>query len=101
MSADFLRVRLFLLAFAVGGLLLPASARAASLTQVNGWNGGVSLPSDVTMSIYVPDKLAASPPVITVVHYCGGSASAVFGQAKDIKAAADKYGFKPTMRSSS
>jgi poly(hydroxyalkanoate) depolymerase family esterase len=45
------------------------------------------------MSIYVPDKLAASPPIVTVIHYCGGSASAVFGQAKDIKAAADKYGF--------
>lgn len=75
------------------GLLVSVPARAASLTTVNGWNGGVSLPSDVTMSIYVPDKLATNPPVVTVVHYCGGSASAVFGQAKDIKAAADKYGF--------
>jgi acetylxylan esterase len=91
MSSDSLRVRLSL--FAIVGLLLPASAHAAKLTQVSGWNGGVSLPSDVTMSIYVPDKLAASPPVVTVIHYCGGSAQAVFDQAKDIKAAADKYGF--------
>jgi len=75
------------------GLLISVPAHAAQLTTVNGWNGGVSLPSDVTMSIYVPDKLAASPPLVTVIHYCGGSASAVFGQAKDIKAAADKYGF--------
>jgi poly(hydroxyalkanoate) depolymerase family esterase len=79
--------------FATLGLLISAPAHGAQLTTVNGWNGGVSLPSDVTMSIYVPDKLAASPPIVTVVHYCGGSASAVFGQAKDIKAAADKYGF--------
>ena len=75
------------------GLLISVPAHAAQLATVNGWNGGVSLPSDVTMSIYVPDKLAASPPLVTVIHYCGGSASAVFGQAKDIKAAADKYGF--------
>jgi poly(hydroxyalkanoate) depolymerase family esterase len=75
------------------GLLISVPAHAAQLTTVNGWDGGVSLPADVTMSIYVPDKLAANPPLVTVIHYCGGSASAVFGQAKDIKAAADKYGF--------
>jgi poly(hydroxyalkanoate) depolymerase family esterase len=45
------------------------------------------------MSIYVPDRLAAKPPLVTVIHYCGGNASAVFGQARDIKAAADAYGF--------
>ena len=75
------------------GLLISVPAHAAQLTTVSGWNGGVSLPADVTMSIYVPDKLATNPPLVTVIHYCGGSASAVFGQAKDIKAAADKYGF--------
>src|SRR3954468_24615457 len=75
------------------GLLISVPAHAAQLATVNGWNGGVSLPADVTMSVYVPDKLAAKPPLVTVVHYCGGSASAVFGQAKDIQAAADKYGF--------
>lgn len=75
------------------GVLISVPAHAAQLATVNGWNGGVTLPADVTMSIYVPDTLAASPPIVTVIHYCGGSASAVFGQAKDIKAAADKYGF--------
>lgn len=79
--------------FATLGLLISAPAHAAQLTTVSGWNGGVSLPADVTMSIYVPDKLATNPPLVTVIHYCGGSASAVFGQAKDIKAAADKFGF--------
>lgn len=82
-----------LLLFATLGVLVPAAAQAAKLTQVNGWNGGVSLPSDVTMSIYVPDKLAANPPLVTVSHYCGGDAQAVFNQAKNISAAADKYGF--------
>lgn len=75
------------------GMLLPISAQAASLKQVTGWNGGVTLPSDVTMSIYVPDKLATNPPIVTVIHYCGGSAQAVFGQAKDIQTAADQFGF--------
>ncbi len=75
------------------GLLIPFEARAASLKQVSGWNGGVNLPSDVTMSIYVPDKLASKPPIVTVIHYCGGNAQAVFGQAKDIQVAADKFGF--------
>jgi acetylxylan esterase len=75
------------------GLLVPISAYAASLKEVSGWNGGVSLPSDVTMSIYVPDKLATNPPIVAVIHYCGGNAQAVFGQAKDIKAAADQFGF--------
>jgi acetylxylan esterase len=85
--------RIALLLTVALGLLIPMAARAASLKQVSGWNGGVSLPSDVTMSIYVPDKLAANPPIVTVIHYCGGTAQAVFGQAKDIVTAADQFGF--------
>src|SRR5689334_20225849 len=75
-------------------LLVPALGRAASLTgPVNGWASGV--PSYISMYIYVPDKLATSPPILVVSHFCGGSASAVFGQAQGggIVAAADKYGF--------
>lgn len=77
-------------------LLTAASAQAASLQQVSNWNGGVTgLPSDVTMYIYVPDKVASNPPILTLIHYCGGTASAVFGQAQGggIVKAADQYGF--------
>lgn len=77
-------------------LLGTASAEAASLQQVSNWNGGVSgLPSDVSMHIYVPDKVASNPPILTLIHYCGGTASAVFGQAQGggIVKAADQYGF--------
>jgi acetylxylan esterase len=79
-----------------GALGLPAtpSARAASLQEVNNW--GVSgLPADVRMYIYVPDRRATNPPILTLIHYCGGTASAVFGQAQGggIVAAADQYGF--------
>ena len=70
------------------------SAKAASLQAVSGW--GISgLPSDVSMYIYVPDKVVQNPPILTLVHYCGGTASAVFGQAQTggIVKAADQYGF--------
>jgi acetylxylan esterase len=47
------------------GLLVAAPAQAASLQQVSNWMGGVSgLPSDVTIYIYVPDKVAANPPIL-------------------------------------
>ena len=83
-----------LLAAATLGLMAAPSARAASLQQVSNW--GVSgLPSDVSMYIYVPNNPAANPPILTLIHYCGGTASAVFGQAQGggIVSAADQYGF--------
>jgi acetylxylan esterase len=71
-----------------------SGAAAASLQQVSNW-GVAGLPSDVTMYVYVPDKVASNPPILTLVHYCGGTASAVFGQAQGggIVSAADQYGF--------
>jgi poly(hydroxyalkanoate) depolymerase family esterase len=71
-----------------------ATARAASLQQGNGW-GTAGLPADVTMYVYIPDKVVTNPPVLTLVHYCGGTAQAVFGQAQGggIVKAADQYGF--------
>lgn len=71
-------------------------AHAASLQAVSNWGGGVNgLPSDVTMYAYVPDKVADNPPILTLIHYCGGTASAVFGQAQGggLVKAADQYGF--------
>ncbi len=69
-------------------------AHAASLQPVSNW--GVSgLPSDVSMYVYVPDQVAQNPPILTLIHYCGGTASAVFGQAQGggLVNAADQYGF--------
>lgn len=44
---------------------------------------------------YVPDELAASPPIVVAAHFCNGSASALFGYAgmPALVAAADMYGF--------
>ncbi len=83
------------LALAGAFTLLAPSAKAASLQAVSNWSGGVSLPSDVSMYVYVPDKVAAKPPLLTLIHFCGGSAQAVFGQAQGggLVSAADKYGF--------
>ena len=77
------------------GMLAAIPARAASLVQVSNWTGGASLPSDVTMWIYVPNAVATNPPILTLIHYCGGTASTVFGQAQGggVVPAADKYGF--------
>ena len=76
-------------------LLVAPSAQAASLQQVNNWTGGGTFPADVSMYVYIPDKVVAQPPVLSLVHYCGGTAAAVFGQAQGggIVSAADKYGF--------
>jgi len=74
--------------------MIPSVAHAASLQQVSNW-GVAGLPSDVTMFIYVPDKVVTNPPILTLIHYCGGTASAVFGQAQGggIVNAADQHGF--------
>jgi len=74
--------------------LVAAPATAASPTKVTAdWKGGVSgLPSDVSMYIYVPGNVAANPAVLTLIHYCGGSATAVFGQASETIKAVDQTG---------
>lgn len=70
------------------------AASAASLQQVSNWTGGVAnLPSDVLMYAYVPDKVVAKPPVLTIIHSCAGDAAGVLGQASGLKSAADQYGF--------
>ncbi|MCL2448227.1 MAG: PHB depolymerase family esterase [Polyangiaceae bacterium] len=77
------------------GLLLPAQARAASLVEVNrsDWTGGVTLPSYVQMYIYIPDKLAAKPPIMVSSHSCGSTASGQMGNIPLSQKAADANGF--------
>jgi len=77
---------------AVLSTAVATSAQAAKLQLVSNW-GATGVPSDVSMYIYVPDKVATNPPLVTVSHYCGGSAQAVFGQASGIASAADQFGF--------
>lgn len=74
--------------------MFASSAGAASLQQVSDWATS-AVPSDVKMHVYVPDAVAERPPVLLLVHYCGGTAQAVFGQAQGggVVEAADRYGF--------
>lgn len=76
------------------GLGTPGTARAATLQPVDDW-GANGVPAMVSMYIYVPDTLAANPPILVLAHFCGGTASAVFGQAQGggLVAAADQHGF--------
>jgi len=77
------------------GLLAAAPARAASLTMVPRatWGPTSSVPSYMQMYIYVPDKLAAKPPILVSSHSCGSTASGQMGNIPKIKAAADANGF--------
>jgi acetylxylan esterase len=77
------------------GLLVASSAWAASLTEVPRatWAGSVSLPSYLKMYIYVPDKVAANPPLVVSLHACGSTASGQMDNMKKFKAMADKNGF--------
>lgn len=74
------------------GLFVAAPAGAASLQQVSDW-GASGVPSYVKMYIYVPDKLAAKPPILVSAHSCGSNATGQMGNIPKIKAAADANGF--------
>ena len=76
-------------------LLAASPASAASLSgPISGWQKGTE-PAWVSMYEYVPTSLAANAPILVLVHYCGGNAAGVLGEAQGggIVADADKYGF--------
>jgi poly(hydroxyalkanoate) depolymerase family esterase len=81
--------------FFLMSLLAASPASAASLTQVpSGWQQGTE-PSWVSMYEYIPNTVATNPPILVVVHYCGGTASGIFGEAQGggIISKADSEGF--------
>jgi endo-1,4-beta-xylanase len=72
-------------------LLAAQPASAATLTRVTGFGDN---PSNLNMYTYVPDRVAARPALLVAIHFCTGSASAVFnGAARDYVTAADQYGY--------
>src|SRR6478609_3563197 len=88
------KVGLSALALGVSTLAFGGAAQAASLQAVSSW-GSSGVPDYVAMYVYVPDTVAAKPPVLVVSHYCTGDAEGMFNQAKTggLVAAADQYGF--------
>lgn len=89
------RAHVLAIASISAGLLAAVPAHAAALTQVtrSDWAGSVTLPSYVSMYIYVPDKLATNPPIVVSAHSCGSSATGQMGNIPKIKTAADSNGF--------
>ena len=76
---------------AAGLLLAARPALAASLVQVPNFGNN---PTNLNMYLYVPNTVAARPALLVLVHYCGGSASAIFnGNGHDYATAADRYGY--------
>ncbi|MBF0689456.1 MAG: PHB depolymerase family esterase [Cellulomonas sp.] len=64
-------------------------AQAASLVEVTGFG---SNPGGLRMYQFVPDRLPANPGVLVVVHYCTGSAQAMYsGQQFDELASQHGY----------
>jgi len=56
------------------GLIFSSSTPAASLQLVPNW-GASGVPTNLSMYIYVPDKLATNPPILVLLHYWGGGAA--------------------------
>jgi poly(hydroxyalkanoate) depolymerase family esterase len=81
-----------LLSFAVSVLVMTARpAAAATLTRVTNFGNN---PTNLNMFVYAPDNVAAQPALLVLVHYCSGSASAIFnGNGHDFVTAADRYGY--------
>lgn len=74
---------------AVSGLVASAPARAAALEQVTSFGTN---PSNLDMYVYRPDGLPAHPPLVVAVHWCTGSASAMYSGTQ-FAALADQHKF--------
>ncbi|MDL4814143.1 extracellular catalytic domain type 1 short-chain-length polyhydroxyalkanoate depolymerase [Actinomadura opuntiae] len=85
-------VALAMLPLLAGTVLLGARpAAAASLTQVTNFGDN---PSNLNMYVYVPNNVASHPALLVAMHYCQGSASALYdGYFHDYVTAADQYGY--------
>ncbi|MFE9750139.1 PHB depolymerase family esterase [Saccharothrix saharensis] len=88
----FLLTMASLLSLVLGAALLSAGpASAATLTRVTDFGTN---PTNLGMYVYVPDNVAPRPALLVLVHYCGGSAGAIFnGNGRDFATAADRYGY--------
>ncbi len=70
--------------------VLPTLASAAALTQIT-TSFGLN-PRNVAFNIYVPDVLAANPPILVNPHWCHGTAQDAFAGSQ-WATLASKYGF--------
>src|ERR1022692_3111643 len=74
---------------AAGGVRMASPASAASLVQVTNFG---STPGIWQMSVYVPDSVKASPPILVAMHQCTQSGPAFFS-GTEFASLASQYGF--------
>jgi acetylxylan esterase len=77
------------LSLAAAASLGKRAVTPGSLQQVTSFG---TAPTKAGFYIYVPQKLAASPGIVTAIHYCTGTAQAYFS-GSPYKTLADQYGF--------
>jgi poly(hydroxyalkanoate) depolymerase family esterase len=63
------------------------------INQADWWAGVSALPSYVNMYIYVPDTLAAKPPIVVAPHHCQGTGTGTYGEMSSLVTIANKNGF--------
>jgi len=80
-------------ALSISSFAEPVCAATSQKVEQSVW--GVSgLPSYVNMYLYVPDTLAAKPPILVASHHCQGTAASTFSETKSsFVSLADKNGF--------
>ncbi len=64
-------------------------ALTSTLVDVTGFGAN---PSNLRMSVYIPTTVKPNPPILVVLHWCGGSAEAIYAGTQ-YAALADQYGF--------
>jgi len=88
------RILLTLLAALLLPITMALTAGPASAAALNRVTGFGTNPTNLNMYLYVPDNVAPKPALLVLVHYCGGSAGAIFnGNGHDFATAADRYGY--------
>ena len=78
-----------MLGLAAAALTTAPAAQAASLVTVSSFG---SNPGGLGMSVFVPDSRPAKPAVVVAVHYCTGSAQAMYNGSQ-FDELATRYGY--------
>ncbi len=84
----YLLVILIVASFVVANFSV-GKALTSSLVQITSFGTN---PSGLGMYVYVPTSVKAKPPILVVVHWCTGSAQAIFSGTQ-FASLADQYGF--------
>ena len=79
---------LILASFLIGNFSI-SKALTSSLVEVTGFGTN---PSNLRMFVYIPTTAKPNPPILVAVHWCGGSADAMYGGTQ-YAALADQYGY--------